>query len=250
MRKILTSLVVAGVLSGVLAHDFWVIGSNGDKFGADIGYGHGFPAPEPISPERAKLFDPLYVLKKDGSKMVLKQAKESYHFEGDKLEAGSYVLAGDYKPTFWSKDKEGKWHMGGTKDKVANAESCQLAAMSAKSVVNVGEIQDEFISKPIGQKIEIVPLENPSNFIVEKPFKVQVFVDGKPLKRARVLGTYDKFLPNQYAFSGTANLEGVAEVMALKAGKWMLKVTHEQPYSDTKICDREVLVATFTFDVK
>ena len=250
VSKVLSILLSGAIFCSVGAHDFWVDGKNEDKFKAHIGYGHDFPKPEVIPAERAKLFEPLYIVKKDGAKIALKQAAENYLFEGEKLKEGSYVLAGDYKPTFWSRDANNKWHMDGTKNSVKDVEFCELAEMNAKKIVNVGDVKDDFIHKPIGQRIEIVPLDNPSDFRVDKPFKVQIFVDGKPLKRAKVVGTFEGFLADKYAFSGTANLEGVIDVMALRPGKWMLKVTHERAYADKNKCDEEILVATLSFDVK
>lgn len=246
----LVALAMIGALNTALAHDFWVDGNNEDKFKAHIGFGHGFPMPEAIPEDRMKLFDTPYIVKKDGGKIALKQAGENYQFEGEKLGSGSYVLAGDYKPTFISVDKDNKRHMGGTKESVKDVQTCRLVALSSKEIISVGGAKDEFVTKPIGQKVEIVPLKDPSEFKAGEPFKVQVFADGKPLKRAKIMGTFDGFLKSGYAFYSVTDLEGTAEVMALKEGKWMLKVSHDQPYKDEKVCDKEVLAATLVFDVK
>lgn len=250
LNRAVLATAICGAFLGANAHDFWVLGSNADKFSADIGYGHDFPKAEVIPDKRVKLFNPLYIVDKNGGKKVLKQSGENYHFETDRLKNGSYILAGEYKPTFWSKDIDGKWHMDGTRDSVSNVESCQLASMNAKTIIIVGDKKDEFIHTPIGHKVEIVPVDDPSEFRVDKPFKVQVFLDKKPLKTAKVTGTFDGFLKDKHAFYGTTDLNGIIDVLALRAGKWMLKVTHEIDFADKTKCDKEKISATLTFDVR
>ncbi|MBE3021859.1 DUF4198 domain-containing protein [Campylobacter sp. 7477a] len=250
LSKAVSILLSGGLFCSVLAHDFWVSGTNEDKFNAHIGYGHDFPKPEAIPENRVKLFNPLYIVKSDGEKSELKQNGANYEFQGSKLANGSYVLAGDYKPTFWTKDSEGKWHMDGTKDNVKNSAFCELAVMNAKQIVIVGDKKDEFIHKTIGQTIEIVPLDDPRDIKVDKPFKVQVFLEGKPLKTGKVTGTFDGFLQDKHAFSGTTDLKGIIEIVALRPGKWLLEATHERDYKDQNKCDEEILLATLTLEVK
>ncbi|WP_308779347.1 DUF4198 domain-containing protein [uncultured Campylobacter sp.] len=69
---------------------------------------------------------------------------------------------------------------------------CRLMTITSKRVLNLGETND-FVTKPVGVKIEIVPLQNPAEFRVDKPFKLQVFADGKPLERAKLTGTFAGF---------------------------------------------------------
>lgn len=248
--KSFIALVAVGVCGSAAAHDFWVNAHHGNTFTATIGYGHDFPKPEPIPAERTKLFEPLAILKKDGSKTMLTQTGPNYQYTGKQLEASNYILAGQYKPTFWSKDTQNKWHMDGTRQNVKNVASCSYTSMHAKTIVQVGSAQDAFVTQPSGQALEIVPLTHPATIKADQPFKVQVLANGKPAKRAQVVGTFDGFLKNNHAFSGTADLEGVIEVVALKPGQWMLKASYSQPYHDPKVCDEEARYATLTFDVK
>lgn len=250
LKNSLVSLAIAGIFVSTNAHDFWVNGDNQNQFKAHIGYGHDFPKPEKIPENRTKLFNPLYVIKDGGAKTTLKQEGENYEFVGEKLANGAYILAGEYKPTFWSKDSDGKWHMDGTRVNTKNVEFCELAIMNAKSVISVGGAKADFIKKPIGQKIEIVPVDDPFELKVDKPFKVQVFLDGKPLKTAKVTGTFEGFLQDKHAFIGTTDLNGVIDVLALRPGKWLLEVTHEQPHKDAKVCEQEIIIATLTLEIK
>lgn len=249
MSKALSVFLVGGIFCSLSAHDFWVTGKNADKFGADIGYGHSFPMPEKIEEKRVGLFEPLYIVDKSGAKTVLKQTGENYHYEGAKLKKGSYVLAGDYKATFWSKDKDGKWHQDGHKGNVQNVESCGFYARTAKSIiVESGEVED-FIYKPIGQITEIVPLSDVTKIKVDTPFKLQFFANGKPVKVAKVTGVIEGFPEGKYTFFGTTDLQGVIEVVAIKEGNWLFQAKHEMPYEDPKKCDKSELDASLVIKV-
>ncbi|MBC2882499.1 DUF4198 domain-containing protein [Campylobacter sp. Marseille-Q3452] len=248
MKKSLALLAVFGVFIVAGGHDFLLFCGNGEKTSGNIGFGHDFPKSEPIDAERVNNFEAPLILGKDG-KVTLKQSGENYHYEGAKLKDGTYAITGEYKPTFWTEDADGKWHMGGTKKTIKNAKFCRRATMSAKSVINVGA-GDDFITKSTGQRLEIVPLENPAKFKVGEPFKVKVLFEGKPLKVATIDGTFDGFLKDKSAFHATTDLKGETEVLALRPGKWVLKVVHKFPYADAKKCDEETAIASFTFEIK
>lgn len=248
--KILSIFTAFMITNIALAHDVWVFGQNGDKFTADIGFGHDFPKYEEIPKNKQKSFAPLVVVKKDGSKIELKQTGESYHYEGDKLKEGSYLLLGEFMPTFLTQDEDGNWHDDGTKQNVKNPKYCLHASLPAKSVINIGGSKDEFVTKPAGQRLEIIPLENPANFKVDKPFKIKVLFEGKPLKTAKIEGTLEGFLKDKSAFYATTDLKGETEVLALKKGKWILKATHKFGFEDKNICDDELIIASFTFEIK
>lgn len=250
LGKSILAILAIGTCCTASAHDFWVNGDNGHHFVATIGYGHAFPDPEIIPDGRLKLFDPLFVIKKDGSKTTLKQTSPNYQYEGQKLAAGSYILAGHYKPTFWTKDRQDKWHMDSTKQNVKDVASCSRSSMNAKAIIQVGNTEEAFLTRPSGQPLEIVPLTSPSMIKAEQPFKVQVFANNKPVAKADVIGTFDGFLKGKYAFSGRTDMEGIIEIIALKPGKWMLKASQIQPYHDLSVCDEEKLRATLTFNVK
>ncbi len=249
MKKSLIALAVLGVLSMANAHDFWLVGENGEKLNVNIGFGHDFPNPEPIDKERANNFEIPVIFSKSGEKVTLKQKGENYHFEGKKLKEGTYTVIGEYKPTFWTEDTDGNWSMGKTKQNIKNAKFCRRATMSAKTLINVGA-GDDFITKPAGQRLEIVPLENPANFKVGEPFKIKVLFEGKPLKFAKIDGTFDGFLKEKSAFHATTDLKGESEVLALRGGKWVFKVVHKFPFADPKTCDEETAIASFTFEIK
>jgi len=144
---------------------------------------------------------------------------------------------------------DGKWHMDKTKKDIKNAQYCEQASMFAKSIINIANDTNDFVTKPIGQKLEIVPLDNPSNFKVGAPFKVKVLLDGKPAKTIELKGTFDGFTKGQFAFYGRTNLKGEIEILPLRAGKWILLTEVTKAY-ENETCDEVPYVATLTFQVK
>lgn len=232
------------------AHDFWVDGYNSSTFKAIIGYGHEFPHPEKIAKDKIHIFEPLSIIDKDLKSVTLKNEGENYQFISKKsLDDGSYILKSTYKTTYWTKTTDNKWEMGKIKNEIPNAQYCEKVTMFAKSIINIGDDKNDFVSKPIGQRLEIVPSDNPTNFKVGVPFKVQVLLDGKPVKTAKIKGTFDSFAKNQYAFLGTTDLRGELEVTALRGGKWIL-MTENTKKLDEQNCDDEFLSSTLTFQIQ
>ena len=248
-RNLFAFLVLAAFSSQALAHDFWLLGDSKEVTSVDIGFGHDFPNPEKIDEKRVNNFETPYILTKSGEKLSLKQSGENYHYERAKLEDGTYLIIGEYKPTFWTEASDGTWHMNKNKKDIKGAKFCRHATMSAKGIINLNA-KDDFVTNPTHQRLEIVPLDNPANFKVGVPFKVKVLFEGKPLKEAVVNGTFEGFLKEKSAFHGQTEPDGTIEVLALKPGKWLLQTVHKMPFADSKICDDETIAATLAFELK
>ena len=114
-RNLFAFLVLAAFSSQALAHDFWLLGDSKEVTSVDIGFGHDFPNPEKIDEKRVNNFETPYILTKSGEKLSLKQSGENYHYERAKLEDGTYLIIGEYKPTFWTEASDGTWHMNKNK---------------------------------------------------------------------------------------------------------------------------------------
>lgn len=233
-----------------LAHDFWVDGYNSSVFKGYLGYAHYFFTPEKIAKDRVDIFEPLVIIDKDLKSTTLINEGENYQYNSKQaLDDGTYILKSSYKPTFWIKAKDNKWEMGKTKKDVQNAQSCEQTSRFAKGIVNIGDDKNDFVTKPIGQNLEIVPLDNPSNFKVGVPFKVQVLLDGKPAKTVEVKGTFENFTEGQFAFYGTTDSKGEIEILPLRGGKWVLLTKATKPY-ENEDCDKISYSSTLSFQVK
>ncbi len=234
------------------AHDFWVNASHDaatQQLSAQIGYGHDFPAAEAIAADRLHIFKPLRLLSSDGSAEMV-QKGENYAYQLVKeLKKGSYLVLGEYQPTFWSKNAEG-WKQQ-NRTQMADADYCEEAVMNAKTVLNIGGgTENDLITRPAGQILEIVPKVNPAGVRVGEAFPVQVLYEGKPVKTAELTATVEGFSKKgSKAFYGRTDLNGMIDIVPLKDGYWLAQVQHKVPYADAKTCDEVVAVATLSFRI-
>lgn len=238
-------------IPGAYAHNFWVVAyepGNG-LFRADIGYGHAFPTPEPIVADRVHIFKPLQLVTPDG-RIKLDQVGENYAFQKKvNLKKGSYMVIGFYRPTFWANGPEG-WSQ---QDRTQRPDAIYVeeAIMCAKTIVNVqGATDADLITKPVGQRLEIVPLINPAKVRVEEKFPMQVLCDGKPANAINVEATFAGFSDKDYkAFQGKTNIKGLIDFIPLKHGYWVVQAKQTLEHPDKSRADEVVLVATLTFKI-
>lgn len=233
------------------AHELWVMAQppQDGVFKADIGYGHDFPNLEPIPAKRLHIFEPL-VLVTPAGKITLDQVGENYAYQKKiDLKKGSYPVLGFYKPTFWS-NGTGGWAQTDRAQR-PDADYVEEAIMYGKTIVNVeGASDDSFISKPVGQRLEIVPLVNPAKVKVGDKMPLQVLLDGKPARELAVNATFGGFSDKGYqAFAGKTDVRGCIDFLPLKEGYWIVRASHKSQHSDPKKADELVLNSSLTFNI-
>ena len=247
------------------AHEFWINAKapEGGVLKADIGFGHGFPDPETIPEDRIAVFEPLNLVTPEGTTAMVQTGSDNFHYEVKAdLKKGDYLVIGNYKPTFWAKGPEGWKQADKAKYKEltkADATYAEEAAMFAKLVMNVdGADGTDLITKPVGQRLELVPQVNPATVKPGQRFPVLVLLDGKPAKTAEVKAVYAGFAgmtkdgdpANEYkCFWGRTGLDGIINIIPVKAGYWNAFVQVKIPYADTAVADETVLVSRLTFTI-
>jgi len=238
-------------LTPALAHDLWVNAHVVEPAGveAEIGYGHDYPRAETIEKGRVHLFEPLKLVG-EGSIATLRQVGENYLYAGSGVDnPGTFFVVAEYRPTYWSKNQKG-WEQQ-NRTEMKDAEYCTLATMFGKRVLTLGEATcEDFVARPLGHKLEIIPLQHPAAYKVGKPFRVKILFDGKPLKTAPVTATYAGYLPNASAFYGHTDLRGEIDILPLRAGQWLVQVKHATDHHNPAVCDQESYAATLTFDIE
>ncbi|NLK66639.1 MAG: DUF4198 domain-containing protein [Campylobacteraceae bacterium] len=261
-KKLMTFCLASLVATGAFGHDLWVWGENRDKFSADLLYGHDFPNPEKIKEERVKLFDPIKVISESGE-VVLKQTGEhSYHFEGEKLTKGAYVVNAYYKPTAWIQTSDGKWEMEKTrKDTNKEVKYCGISTMQSKALISVDGGDSKIIAKTLDRKLEITPLfDSMEDLKVGKILEFKITYDGKPVKFAEIFGSFGEYakvgegyehgsVDMAFAAYAKSDLEGKFYFQPLKKGLWYLKSTVNSDSGD-KDCETLNNKATLVFEVK
>ena len=252
MKKSLVIFFILVMGNFAFAHDLWVKAKNNESLQAQIIYGHKFPNPEKIPKEREILFEPVKIISENGE-ITLTQAEEFYtYFAKDSLKSGTYIVKAKYKETPWIEKMDGKWEMNKTrKDTQDEVKKCGIYSMLAKSIIVVGESDDNFISKPLGKGFEITPLAKYSDLKKDATIKFKVTKDGKPVKIIDVYGSLEGYSENEMsmAFYAKTDLKGEFIFKPLKSGFWYLKADYNQD-SNNKDCELIGDKTTISFEVK
>lgn len=244
------------------AHRVWVETAHthgGEILKAELGYGE-FPEMEPIAKDRLHIFrKPMQLVTEKGKEDLVQKGKFNYQYQSKKpVKDGSYLVLAEYQPTFWSKNKAG-WKQVSMKEMV-DADYCEQTRMYGKNIVNVGHesADTKIITRPVGQGLEIVPLDNPANIHVGDRFKVKVLFNGEPLPDAVVTATFDGFDTSDrskthkveaQAFYDKTGSNGIVEVIPLRQGFWKINVEHKTDFPDQKICQKLASYTTMTFQI-
>lgn len=258
----LLPLAMALSISVGHTHEVWVdtdYPSADAPLNANLGYGD-YPTLERITDSRLHIFKkPVQLHSPDGVVDLIhtKKSNVTYRTKAP-LHAGSYLLTAEYSPTFWSENKNG-WKQVNMKT-MTDATYCEQTRMYGKKVVNIGSSNSaEFISKPLGQGLEIVPLDNPANANINQPFPLKVLFNGQPLEGATLVATFKGFAPKDphdhyhklepQAFSDTTRDDGSVNLYPWHAGQWKLRVVHKSDYPKPDECQKLASYATLTFEV-
>jgi len=262
-RHLLSAVLLAGLSVAAHGHEVWGNAAHthgGEVLKAELGYGH-YPELEPIAADRLSLFPkPLQLLTPQGKIDLVRRGQHNYQFETPRVVAdGSYLLLAQYRPTFWSRNAAGWQRQNLTQMK--DATYCEQTSMFGKAVVNLGHesASKELISRPVGDLLEIVPLENPANVRVGEVLPVRVLFRGEPLPDATVVATFDGFSHRDpadkshrlepQAFSDTTRADGTVGVIPLRQGSWKVRVVHKTDFADQAVCGQLAAYTTLTFEI-
>ncbi|OOR89599.1 phosphoribosylglycinamide formyltransferase [Moraxella caviae] len=243
------------------AHRVWVQADHvhgGEVLRANLGYGE-FPKFEPIAKTRTDLFAPLTLVTDKGKQTLVQKDAKNYRYQSKSpVQEGSFLLLAEYKPTFWSKNGAG-WQRQNLMQ-MPDASYCEQTRMYGKAVVNVGHDSADtaVITRPVGQLLEMVPLDNPANVHVGEPLAVRVLYRGEPLANHPVSATFAGFdvsdrshthKESAQAFFDTTNDDGVVHIIPLRQGFWQASVKYKIDFHDPKLCQHEATYSTLTFDI-
>ena len=239
--------------SPIMAHDFWAgaqLAREGQPITAIIGFGHNFPEGEVIKPELiGARYNPLKLLGAEGE-LALKGGAEARLFTSDQpLKKAVYLVLASSIPTFRTTTPDGL--VSKPKNEVLGATACRFSSSFGKAVVNVGGADEAALSvKPVGHELELVPQVNPATVRAGQRFPVLVMLNGRPLPSAVVEAYFAGFSDEgSYAFSGRTNKDGLVNIIPLKGGQWLARVSNSSPYPDPAKCDTTNLNASLTFTI-
>lgn len=161
---------------------------------------------------------------------------------------GTAIIAGHREGMIWTQTTSG-WKQQSKKGLTGVVGSGKYEKF-CKTLLTVGH-PDGSATKPLGQRLEIVPQTDPTQAKAGDELVVQVLFEGKPLNVENVLATYDGFTgaPNSFAYFTEPYGQGMARVKLSEPGLWMVRVQHALNES-TEDYDKLVIRSSLVFEVK
>ncbi len=217
-----------------------------------FGWGHRYPVADFLSVKKLRSFN---LITPEG------EIKELQPGEGGFLateltlpDKGAYIVTASLKPGFYTMyAKNGKIHHKiGPKTGLDGVILSLYFEQYAKALINAGGIDSSF-SKPVGQTLEIVPMQNPAKLRVGDFLPVKVLFKGKPARFCQVYGTYAGFsTKDDFAFATTTDAKGMAKIRILHYGPWLVKTNVKLPAPESlkDKCNEMSYTATLTFEIK
>jgi uncharacterized GH25 family protein len=115
-----------------------------------------------------------------------------------------------------------------------------------KCLLQAGDTHDDTCKRVLGQRLEIVPRQNPYELKAGDSLTVRVLFEGKPLAGARVFAHHRAGDKVTTQTTKTAK-DGTATFKLDKAGAWLVRLVHMRPCTDDDEADWESFWAACTF---
>ena len=270
MRKIrifciLSLLLGACFLNSLVAsaHTLWINAVDyspgiDPKYGAGtvvyFGWGHHYPVSDFLSVKSLKGFSLIYP---DGKTKKLSPRKGGFLATWIKFKKpGFYIVSAVKKPGFYTMfvDEKGEvHHKTGPKTEVKGKIILSLYyEQYTKCLIDVGNARGNSFLKPIGHRLEIVPLKNPYKLRCGDFLPVKVLFKGKPARFCKVYVTYMGFSTgDDFAYATSTDSKGIARIRITHWGPHLIKTEIKLPAPDDLKgkCNQLHYTATMTFGV-
>lgn len=231
MKKLIILIVCIAFMTGIsYAHDAWIEGKDG-KF--IVVYGHG---KEVETYDAGKVKE---VRAYDANGDVIQVVIEKAGYPVMVKPIGKPALLGMFFDNgFWSKTPDG-WKNKPKKD-VPDAIEASQSMKYSKALLH----WNSKFSKPLGMKMEIIPLQNPFLLKAGDAFQIQVLLDGKSAQGVGVnAGGYHRD-------DVKTDQDGMAKVRIEKGGFQIITASVRIPLKDNENADVLSQSANITFEVK
>jgi uncharacterized GH25 family protein len=257
----LLSLASPGVSS---AHTLWINATDhspafSQKFGGEaktyFGFGHRYPLDDYLSADHLSEY---VLVSPDGTKTALVPDNPA-GFLATRVQfpkAGQYVVAASTKPGFYTMYRENDEirHKIGPKTGLGNVILSNYYEQYSKALFNVGASEGNAFGKPVGHRLEIVPVENPFTLKGNggDTLTVKVLFNGQPARYCRVYATYGGFsVEDDFAYATTADGRGLAKIRLTHWGAWLIKANMKLPPTDDMKdkCNDMSYTSTLTMEI-
>lgn len=247
-----------------LGHSLWInttdhVPGFSQKFGARtktyIGYGHRYPVDDFLPPSNLAEYS---LTGPGGTRKEVVPANASGFLESEihVKEPGHYIVAVATKPGFYTMYKESGviHHRLGPKTGLSDVVLSNYYEQYAKSLVTAGTADSRDFEKPVGHRLEIIPLEDPTTLKGDggHTIPLKVLFNGQPASFCRVYATYSGFATtDDFAYATTADGQGVVKIRLTHWGPWLIKANLKRPPSAEMKdkCDEMNYTATLTLGI-
>ncbi len=247
--------LLLGCASPLMAHDTWGVMPDynlkaGQTAELDVVSSHLFAVPatakdlvEPDSLAQVVFKGP------SGSTTGVAGADKAFKSVKPLKADGTYLAVATTKPGFKSKTTDG--YKTGTKKDFSDVIECSYSEKFAKAIFTVGAAGGKAWAQELGQKLEIVPLQDPATLKAGDVLSVKVLFDGQPLATT-ISGTYAGFSEEQntWAYTTSTNKDGIAKIKLLHDGAWLLMAKQKLDYPDKSVADKLSYSSALSFKVK
>ncbi len=115
-------------------------------------------------------------------------------------------------------------------------------------VGNVSETDPQYLLRPVGLTLEIVPLQNPARLNEGETFSSQIFYRGVPISGATIrLVKLDS--KNENVISNKSDAGGIVKFKRPSAGNWMLHVVWSDPLKNNDTAEYDTIFSSLSFKV-
>lgn len=161
---------------------------------------------------------------------------------------GTAIISGHRKGMIWTQTTKG-WKQQSKKGLKGVIRSGKYEKF-CKTLVNIGKADGSY-NKVIGQRLEIIPMSDPTKAVVGDEIEFQTLLDGKPVSVESMVATYDGFSmnPNTFAYFTEPYGNGLTKLKITAPGTWMVRVQHVNKTS-TPDYDSHVMRSVLVFEVK
>lgn len=258
----LAPLVWLGLCGAAQSHDLWVVPGKfqlrpGEKTSVFINSGDRFPESQAlVEPERIVGFA-LHTSAGETALSGFRADGKSLVSEVSAAEAATAILTVGLKPNVVRLTAEhfneylahdGLPQILRLRAELGEADQPVFERYTkwAKTILKVGELEDDFSSRPVGIEIEIVPEKRPFGLRTGEELPVRVFFDGAPLAGVVVLGGRAGGPPAE--LRGWTDREGRVTFALSAPGRYYLHAVHMTRLKDDAEAQWESFWATLTFE--
>jgi hypothetical protein len=252
-----------------LTHDLWVVPGKydlavGEPTRVFINNGDAFPESLNLLGEHRLTEVKLRGAGSDTAVSAFRVDGQSLTFEVRPVEAGSYVIAVGTRPRtvrLKGEDFEAfleEEHLESvSREREAQGEGGQAVveryAKWAKAIVDVGDPKEGDAAPwtaPVGQTIEIVPLDHPNRVVPGGSLRFRVLYQGSPLAGAPIEGARAGGAAEGGILSAVTDDAGEASVTLPSAGRWYVRAIHYVRVQDDPELQWESFWSTLSFEVQ